>query len=65
MEEKMKLLLRPEEAAQALGLGRSMIYKLVNSGELAHVKIGAAVRVPVQTVIDYVETHTVGGKVRE
>lgn len=41
-----KLLLRPVEAAEVIGIGRSKIYQLLASGELPSVKIGSSVRVP-------------------
>ena len=40
------LLFRPEEAAKALGLGRTKTYQLLAAGELPKVVIGRAVRVP-------------------
>ena len=42
-----KLLLRPVEAAEALGMGRSKVYELLPSGELPSIRIGGSVRVPV------------------
>ncbi len=45
-----KLLLRPREVAEAIGLGRSTVYALIRSGEIPSVRVGAshrAVRVPV------------------
>ena len=44
----MKLLLRVEEAADAMSVGRSKAYELIRTGELPHVRIGRSVRVPVQ-----------------
>ena len=49
-----RLLLRPEEVAQALGVGRSTVFQLMRSGELRSVKIGKSRRVPVDAVIEYV-----------
>src|SRR5262249_54626941 len=46
----IKLLLTVPEAAQALGLGRSVIYELLVAGELAGVKIGRARRIPVRSL---------------
>lgn len=43
----VKLLLTVPEAAQALGLGRSVVYELLLAGELTRVKIGRARRIPV------------------
>jgi excisionase family DNA binding protein len=39
-------LLRVEEAARILALGRSKTYELIARGELPSVRIGRAVRVP-------------------
>jgi len=50
-----RLLLTVPEAAMRLGLGRSLIYQLVMSGELASVKVGRARRVPVSALENFVE----------
>ena len=42
-----KLLLRPAEAAEAIGIGRSKVYDLIASGDLPSIRIGGSVRVPV------------------
>lgn len=42
-----KLLLRPTEVAEALGVGRSKAYQMMASGLLPVVRIGKSVRVPV------------------
>lgn len=60
MDERMRnptmerLLLRPEEAAESLGLSRSLLYQLMASGEIAHVKIGTARRIPAAELERYV-----------
>jgi len=41
-----KLLLRPSEAADVLGIARSRTYALIAAGELPSVRIGKSVRVP-------------------
>ncbi len=41
------ILVRPEEAAKLLGLGRSKLYALLADGTLPSIKLGRAVRVPV------------------
>jgi excisionase family DNA binding protein len=45
-----KLLLRPVEAAEAIGISRSKIYELLASGVLPSVRIGTSVRVPVEAL---------------
>jgi excisionase family DNA binding protein len=42
-----KLLLTPTEAATALGIGRSKVYELMQTGQLQSVHIGACRRIPV------------------
>ena len=49
-----RLLLRPEEVAQALGVGRSTVYELLRTGELRSVKIGTSRRIPTAAVVEYV-----------
>lgn len=41
-----KLLLRPTEAAELLGIGRSKIYALLAARELPSIRVGHSVRVP-------------------
>jgi excisionase family DNA binding protein len=49
-----KLLLRPDEAAEAIGVGRSKIYALIASGDLPSIRIGGSVRVPVDELKDWI-----------
>jgi excisionase family DNA binding protein len=42
---RQPLLYRPEEAAQLLGVGRTMVFELIRSGRLRSVKIGGARRI--------------------
>lgn len=41
-----KLLLRPQEAADTLGISRARLYQLLADGEIGSVKLGASRRVP-------------------
>jgi excisionase family DNA binding protein len=50
-----KVLLRPVEAADLLGIGRSRLFELMASGELRSVKIGRSRRVPVVAITEYVD----------
>lgn len=50
-----KLLARPAEAADAIGVGRSKIYELIASGTVPSVRIGRSVRVPVEALRKWVE----------
>jgi excisionase family DNA binding protein len=49
------LLLKPEEAADALGVARTRVYQLIRVGELRSVKIGKVRRIPVTALHAYVE----------
>jgi excisionase family DNA binding protein len=50
-----QLLLTPEEAAQALGIGRDRIFRLIASGEIKSIKIAKSRRIPVEALKAYVE----------
>jgi excisionase family DNA binding protein len=50
-----RLLLTVNEAAEALGISRAMVYRLINAGELHTVKIGKARRISVEELQKYVE----------
>jgi excisionase family DNA binding protein len=42
-----QVLLRPGEAAKALGCSRTRVYELVHSGDLPHVRLGGtSIRIP-------------------
>jgi excisionase family DNA binding protein len=49
-----KLLLKPEEAAPLIGVGRSKMYELMASGAIKSVKIGVLRRVPVGALEEYI-----------
>lgn len=48
------LLLTPEEAAEALRIGRAKVYDLIRSDELRSIKIGGSRRVPRTALEEYV-----------
>ena len=62
-------LLKIEEAAAYLAIGRSKTYELVQSGELPSVKIGRATRVPMSSLKAFADhlandaTAALGGRV--
>ena len=49
------LLLSVEEAARALGIGRSKTYELISAGDLETVHIGRSTRVPVAALHDLLD----------
>ncbi|MBG0827630.1 helix-turn-helix domain-containing protein [Planomonospora sp. ID67723] len=50
------LLLRPEKAAELLGIGRTKVYALMRSGALRSVRVGGLRRIPRAALIEFV-TH--------
>lgn len=50
-----KLLLTPVEAAHALGIGRSKVYQLLQSGQLQSVHIGSCRRIPREALHELLE----------
>jgi len=53
-----RILLRPIEVAEAIGIGRSKVYELLASGELPSIRIGSSLRVPVAALRDWIEART-------
>jgi excisionase family DNA binding protein len=50
----MRLLLRPEESADALGVSRARLYELLARGELKSIKIGRCRRIPIAELESWV-----------
>ena len=48
-------LVCPEDAARALGIGRTKVYELIRSGELRSVRVGGLRRVPVAALDEFVK----------
>jgi excisionase family DNA binding protein len=53
-----RLLLKAPEVARRLGLARSTVYQMMSSGEIATVRHGRAVRVPVAAIQKWIEGNT-------
>jgi excisionase family DNA binding protein len=49
-----RLLLTVEEAALRLGIGRSLAWRLVRSGELPSVRLGRLVRIPERALEEWI-----------
>jgi excisionase family DNA binding protein len=49
-----KLLLTPEEAANALGIGRSKVYQLMRDGKVRSLRIGTCRRIPATALSELV-----------
>jgi excisionase family DNA binding protein len=48
------LLVRPEDAARVLGVGRTKVYELIRSGALRSVRVGGLRRIPVTALNEFV-----------
>lgn len=50
-----RILLTAEEAAKRLNIGRTLMYHLIGTGEVASVMIGRLRRVPVSAIDEYAQ----------
>ncbi|WAL65945.1 helix-turn-helix domain-containing protein [Amycolatopsis cynarae] len=48
-----RVMLTAEEAAEQLGIGRTLMFKLLRAGQIESVRIGRLRRVPVSAIRDY------------
>ena len=62
LNHNSEILLRAEEVAARLRLGRSTVYDMIKSGQLPSLRVGRSVRVPLQALTEWVASRTeVGG----
>jgi excisionase family DNA binding protein len=54
-EQMEKLLLKPREAFKVMSIGRSTGYAMIASGELPSIRIGRAVRIPMDGLKEWVK----------
>lgn len=59
-----RLVLTVEQAAEALGIGRTMMYELIRAGAVESVRIGRLRRVPAQALSNYVDELRSDGTAR-
>jgi len=52
--KERRLLLKPEEAGERLGIGRTKVFALIKAGDLQSVTIGRSRRVPVSACEEFV-----------
>lgn len=57
-EAPSPILLRAEEVALQLGLGRTKVFEMLAAGELPVVRIGRSVRVPRRSLEQWVDSQT-------
>jgi excisionase family DNA binding protein len=54
------MLLKPEEVAECLNIGRSKVYELMRAGALESVQIGTCRRVPRTALDEYINQLRAG-----
>lgn len=51
-------MLRPREAAEVIGVGRTQLYKLVKAKIIPSCKVGNSIRIPVAALRAWIEAQT-------
>ena len=51
--DDLPLTLRVEDLMPILGIGRNTAYELVRAGQIRSIRIGKQLRIPKQTLIEY------------
>ena len=57
--DEPRLLLKCEEAAKRLSMGRAKVYLMAASGELPAIRIGRAIRIPADALREWVRQKQV------
>lgn len=50
------------EVAEAIGVSRTKVYKLINRGVLPSIRVGGVIRVPVGALREWIANGTVGAR---
>ena len=53
----VRLLLRPEEGAEAIGVSRARMYELIAEGRIKSIKIGRSRRIPIAELSRWIENE--------
>lgn len=61
MHSELRPLLTVPEAAAMLNIGRTLLYKLMDQGELGYVKIARTRRIPLADIDALVARNHIGG----
>lgn len=56
-ESILPAMLKVPEVARSLAVGRSTVYKLLNTGALSSVRIGGARRIPAASLVAYLSSR--------
>lgn len=62
--ENIPDILTVQQTRTILGIGRTAVYRLLESGEIRCFKIGNAYKIPKASVIEFVQRNTEKGGVR-
>ena len=54
-----KLLLKPSEVTQILGIGRSLVYELIARKEIPSIRLGRCIRVPSESLYQWLKAQEV------
>jgi excisionase family DNA binding protein len=54
-----KLLYRPAEVGEAIGVSRARAYELIAAGIIPSIRIGSSIRVPVDALREWVDRQLV------
>jgi len=63
MFENYPDVLTISDLQDALGIGRTMAYRLIRNEEIKHLKIGRKIKIPRQYLVDYVKASCYNGDV--
>ena len=55
-----RLLLKPSEVAQILGIGRSMAYELINQEVIPSIRLGRCIRVSKESLEQWIKDNEIG-----
>lgn len=56
MKQELPILYNPAQTARIMGISRSQVYNLLNSGELNSVQIGRSRRIAFKHIQDFIHT---------
>lgn len=57
-----RLLLTVEEAAERLGIGKTLTWELVWDGVLPSIRLGRCVRIPLRALEEWIAQSALGGR---
>jgi excisionase family DNA binding protein len=57
-----RLFIKPREAAEAVGIGRTLFYRLVKAGVIPSCRVGKSIRIPVAALKAWAEAQAKKGQ---